>query len=824
MKILTLNGKWFFSRKSDTKKHPATVPGCIHTDLQENKIIGDLSYRDNEDTYRWIDKETWIYTRDFTVDASFLDEEKCLLRCNGLDTFAEIKVNSSVIAHTNNQHRVWEFDVKKLLKKGKNTITITFSPTWSEIEKQKNKRHLGIVGGGRIEGGNYIRKAQYQYGWDWGPVCVTAGVWRDIELVSFSTARLESAFISQEHHKDFVRLTVAPEVELTDTSANVDVSISVSFEGKQIANYSGTYTQSPIEFTIKNPKLWWPNGMGDQPLYTIAVELRDNSLLLDTWTRRIGLRTLQLSRTATEKGERFEFVANGIPFFAKGANWIPADAFVTRISEKQYSMLLDSARDANMNMIRVWGGGIYEPDVFYDLCDEMGLCVWQDFMFACSAYPIHDSNYIENVKVEFKQNIIRLRHHASLALWCGNNELEQMWADLISEQVEQGKMTEKEYLYLFDTVIPEMLSLYDPERSYWPSSAHSPVGDRKDANNPHSGDAHLWEVWHGREPFEWYRTCEHSFNSEFGFQSFPEPEVVKTYTEPEDRNITSYIMEKHQKSFIGNDAIMQYMMSWYLLPKNFEMTLFLSQILQGMAIKYAVEHWRRRKPHGTGTIYWQLNDCWGVASWSSIDYFGNKKGLQYIAKKFFAPLLVSGLEDMEKGVVDIWITSDMQNDCKGTVTIRALDLNGKVYNTISKPVTVKANSSKVYYYVNMYEQFKEFNHREHLLVYKFETKEGLISENMTYFSRPKHLLLRKPTITISKPVETANGYKVTLKTDTVALWVWLSLDGKTANYSDRFFHLLPDNPVSVFIHPRQKLTIDEIGKKLTVSSLVDTFS
>ena len=414
--------------------------------------------------------------------------------------------------------------------------------------------------------------------------------------------------------------------------------VTVSFKSEALCEkeYDITGEKSSAHIDIADPKLWWPNNLGEQNLYDVAVEIINaDGKMIDKNSTRIGLRTLILDRHDDKWGESFQFKVNGVPFFAKGANWIPIDTFITRADEDFYRQILTDAQEANMNFIRVWGGGIYEQDMLYDLCDELGLCVWQDFMFACSAYPVYDDAWLDTFKAEAADNIKRLRSHPSIALWCGNNELEHM-GYMITDEVneETGTMSWAEYKLLFEEVIPEVLDIYDGGHDYWVSSPLTPGANRGEPNDPTRGDAHLWEVWHGRKPFEWYRTCEHRFNSEFGFQSFPEPEVVKSYTLPEDRNITSFIMEKHQRSGIGNDAILQYMLSWFQLPTSFDMLMWASQILQSLAIKYAVEHWRRKMPQGMGTLYWQLNDCWPVASWSSLDYIGNWKALHYSAKRF----------------------------------------------------------------------------------------------------------------------------------------------------------------------------------------------
>ncbi|UCC18037.1 MAG: glycoside hydrolase family 2 protein, partial [Dehalococcoidales bacterium] len=507
------------------------------------------------------------------------------------------------------------------------------------------------------------------------------------------------------------------------------------------------------------------------------------------------------------------------PFFAKGANWIPADTFAPNLTAEDYTRLIKDAAEANMNMLRVWGGGIYEPDLFYDLCDEMGICVWQDFMFACAAYPSFDEEFMDNVHAEVEDNVRRLRHHPSIALWCGNNEIEQGW---VGEGWEGRHMSWEDYSKLFDELIPGVTRELDPDRDYWPCSPHSPYGDRSDFNDIRWGDAHLWDVWHGKQPFEWYRTAMHRFSSEFGFQSFPEPGTVYGYTEPQDRNITSYVMEHHQRSGIGNTTIMTYMLDWFRIPSDFEMTLWTSQVLQGLAMKYAIEHWRRNMPRTMGTLYWQLNDCWPVASWSSIDYHHRWKALHYMAKRFFSPLLVSGVEDAEKGTVEIHVTSDLLEECEGEVSWDLSTVNGEIILRESKPLDIMPGKNIRAHTLNCSKEIKEYGIRNLMVWLNLKVNGEDVSSNFVSFIKPKHLDLVRPEIGLEiKSVD--DKIRVTLTSETPALWVWLEMEGIDARYSDNFFHLWQGHPVTVEIAPEEKISQDEIRKRLKVRSLVDTY-
>ncbi|MFW5894171.1 MAG: glycoside hydrolase family 2 protein [Verrucomicrobiota bacterium] len=546
----------------------------------------------------------------------------------------------------------------------------------------------------------------------------------------------------------------------------------------------------------------------------------------DPQTRRIGLRVLELDRHKDEWGESFQFVVNGVPFFAKGANWIPADAFAPRVSGEQYDHLLESAADANMNMLRVWGGGLYEDNHFYQRCDELGLCIWQDFMFACAAYPIFDGAFMDNVRREAEDNVRRIRHHACLALWCGNNELEMGLVE--SDWTKWGNyytMTYNDYRQLFEQLLLEVVERLDPATAYWPCSPRTPGGNGADANNPDSGDAHLWGVWHGKNPFEWYRECAHRFNSEFGFQSFPEPRTVHDYTVPEDRSINSPIMEHHQRSGIGNATIIHYMLDWFRLPSQFDDILWTSQILQGMAMKYAVEHWRRSMPRGMGTLYWQLNDTWPVASWSSIDWHGRWKALQYMAKKFFAPVLVSGLEDPDNGTVEVHVTNDRRQAMAVQVEWQACRVDGTQLAEGTLTGTAAAQADTRLETLSVREQVDDAPVDNLLLFLELRAGDEIMSDNLVLFSRPKRLDLQNPHLEYELQQTGEQAFTATLSATKPALWAWLETTGDAdITLSNNFVHIRPGRPVQIQVRGGQPMTEEQLRRELRPRSLFDTYA
>ena len=820
MQQLSLNGSWTLFKADDPTVIPATVPGCVHTDLLANGLLEDPFYRDNELKQMWVGETDWSYRRTFTVASDLLTHDQVLLRCHGLDTLATVSINGVQVGAAENMHRTWEFDVKSALQVGENTIDVFLAAPMPFVRRMDAERGemAGWVEPMRINSSAWIRKEPCNFGWDWGPKMVTSGIWRDIELIAFDTARVSDVLITQAHATNQVQLAIDLQIERF-SDAPVSAVITVSHNGQTVIQ-SGLIAMTDtaqVALTIDNPALWWPNNMGSQPLYDVVVMLQSDDKTLDAHTERIGLRTLTLERHADEWGESFYFACNGVSYFAKGANWIPGSPYPGEMQAADYERLIKATAAANMNMLRVWGGGIYEDDRFYALCDEYCITIWQDFMFACGTYPSFDEAFMANVKAEAQDVIRRLRHHACMALWCGNNEIEQ---GMPSPEWE-ASMSWEDYSRLFDHLLADLVRDLAPQTAYWPGSPHSPLGDRKNWANQECGDTHLWSVWHGKEPFEWYRTRLDRFCSEFGFQSFPEPDVVYEFTKPEDRNITSYVMEHHQRSGIGNSTIIHYLLDWFRLSTSFEATLMLSQILQGMAMKYAIEHWRRNMPRSMGTLYWQLNDMWPAPSWSSLDWKGNWKALHHMARKFFAPLLISGLENAANHTVDIHGTSDMNEPQPVTVIYTVTDATGKILEQGELEATLAPRTSQCLHTLDVSSHVAARSVRDVIVWLEMRVNGESVSENLVLFSRPKHLELAQPNIRLDVHQGSDDSYAITLVADAAALYVWLELPG--AQFSDNFIHLQPNQ--SHVIHMTRPQGMDDAAMQaaLKVQSLVDTY-
>ena len=635
MKTLLLNGSWKLDVPgTGFTSVPAQVPGSVYHDLLTAQLIPDPFYRDNEmEALKLMDND-FVYSRSFIVREDLLEGDKALLRAEGLDTIATVSVNGQVVGLANNMHRIWEFDVKDVLKSGENTITVRFaSPT-----KYIKEAYAASVADGSSDamvGFPHIRKAHCMFGWDWGPRLPDAGIWRDISIISVEKARIRDVLVEQFHEDEKVRLKVT-----TNLSRYCEDKLIISaFVSTPDGTVLAAHGES-CEILIEDPHLWWPAGLGKQPLYQVSVTLACGNAQLDSWSRRIGLRTMTVSRRKDEWGESFSHCVNGVDVFAMGADYIPEDNLLPRVNPARTRRLLEDARAANMNCVRVWGGGYYPDDFFYDICDELGLLVWQDFMFACAVYNLTEE-FEENITAEFVDNVRRLRHHASLALWCGNNEMEDF--------VDKGEWVschaqKADYIKMYEYIIPKVLKKEDPQAFYWPASPSS-GGSFDNPQDPNRGDVHYWMVWHGLLPFTDYRNHKFRYVSEFGFQSFPCMETIESFTAPEDRNVFSYVMEKHQRNASANGRIVNYLSQMYLYPSDLDKLVYASQLLQAQAMQYGVEHWRRNRGRCMGAVVWQLNDCWPVASWASIDYYGRWKALHYYEKRFFAPVLISCHEE-----------------------------------------------------------------------------------------------------------------------------------------------------------------------------------
>ncbi len=825
MKIIDLNGDWALRRQDQKETVPATVPGCVHTDLMAADKIKDPFFRDNEEKLMWIGESDWVYSRTFEADAELLDNHRIIIRFEGLDTLADISVNGAKVASTDNMFRPYEFDVRDRLKRGENAIEVLFSSPVKYVREKMAERCILAQSFNKIPGVGYLRKEQCNFGWDWGPKCVTAGIWRPVRIFGYNRARLMDVCVRQDHGPDSkVKLSLNVEVDTVGTPS-LTADFSLNFQGHSAADVSCVLEngRGSAEISLENPELWWPNGLGEQNLYDLETEIRtDDGALMDTDHQRVGLRTMELVRDFDDDGQSFYFRVNGVPFYAKGANWIPGDVFQARMTVKRYRCLLESAQSANMNMIRVWGGGIYEEDVFYDVCDELGLCVWQDFMFACSAYPAFDDEFLENVRTEAEENVKRLRNHPCLALWCGNNELEQLRA-VKDDADDEGRMSWKDYARLFDQLLPDAVKKLHPECAYWPSSEHTPVGDRTHTSHPDFGDAHLWNVWHGKEPFEWYRGSYHRFCSEFGFQSFPEPKTVAEFTHPEDRNPTSPIMEKHQRCREGNEKIIHYMLKWFRFPIGFENMIWLSQIQQGLAIKYAVEHWRRNMHRCMGALYWQLNDCWPVASWASIDGSGRWKALHYLAQRFFAPVLVSGVENPQDGTVAVHVSNDRRRKFTGNVVATVTTVDGQQLEEKNMEAVARPGTSGHVATLDLSGCLEKYSAGRIMAWLRLQENGETLSTNFVHFVKPKHMDLVEPGIKAAVQ-EMEDSFLVTLEPSKPALWVWLELREYDAEFSDNFICLPPGKPVRVEVRLQAQLDKKQFTEALHCRSIYHTYN
>jgi len=805
---LDLNGDWQVAQTGDTNWLPARIPGCIHTDLLAAGKIPDPFFRDNESQVQWIGETNWTYRRTFEVSAATLARDRVLLRCEGLDTLATVRINGRELGQADNMFRIWEFDAKPLLVAGQNEIVISFASTLPVMRQRNAERKLFEWSGPHEPTGRaYVRKEPCNFGWDWGPVLITCGIWRNIEITAFDQARLSDVVILQDHSvKGQVQLTFNIAAEITNAPALM-ASIRVLF-GQQVVAQTVVLLTNGIgggKLTIDHPQLWWPAGMGGQPLYQVQVELQDTGhVVLDRMEKRIGLRTVELF--PPYKTNSLRFAVNGVTFFAKGANWIPADPFPNRVSKDRLRRYVRDAVAVNMNMLRFWGGGYYEDPELFDACDEMGILVWLDFKFGCSSYPAFDESFMENVRAEVRDNVRQLRHHPSIAVWCGNNEISLMTQPTWST----NGMGKADYDRLFSGLIGGEVKALAPQALYVPGS-------------PEVGDIHSWQVWHGDKPFESYRGLN-GFLSEFGFQSFPEPATVRTYTTEADRaSVLTPVMKWHQRSAgDGNQKISDTMARYFQPPKDFESALWLSQILQGYGIKIGAESWRQNQPQSMGCIYWQYNDCWPVASWSSVDYYGRWKALHYLARRFYAPVLVSGLEDVTNQSVAVSVTSDLLTTNRGQLTWEVTDPAGRPLLKESETIVLAPQSSRRLQDLDLRKLVSRSSASNLLVWLKIEVPGQPVSENLVTLVRPKDLALVEPGL---RPVIKKYGdqFLVTLSADKPALWTWLSLKDANAVYSDNFIHVRPKSPAQITVTPEQPMTDDEFTRALQVRSLIDTY-
>ncbi|WP_136689391.1 beta-mannosidase [Halorhabdus amylolytica] len=840
MRRKSLNGRWEFSERDDRTWLDASVPGGVYTDLVNAGEIEDPLRGDTELDVQWVGKTDWTYRRTFTVDAAFLDHERVLLTCEGLDTVATVSVNGTIVGESENMHVGNEFDVREALEAGENGITVEFrSPVeygtgrMEEYPHEVPYTHYPIEQPGRP----FVRKAQCHYGWDWGPCLPTMGIYRDIALVGYTDPRITYTTTEQNHREGAVDLDVRVGLDVP-RSGEYDLSAAVDD-----ASTAETVTLEPgrqaveMTMTVQDPDLWWPNGYGDQPLSQLEVRVQGEHDQ-DVTTESIGFREVELVVEPDADGTSFYFEINGTPVFAKGANTIPVAPMYGDVTDDRYEHVIRSAAEANMNMLRVWGGGYYENETFYDLCDEYGLLVWQDFMFSCSLYPA-DEEFLESVEDEVRYQVRRLANHPSIALWCGNNENEEALHNWFGDHDAHDRHVD-DYEALYEETVGATCREEDPSRTFWPGSPSS----GPDEDNPYSfqaGDIHYWNVWHEGQPFENYLTTEPRFVSEFGYQSFPSLDSLRTVLEAEDFNPTAPLMEHHQRNPGGNATILSRLASYFRFPFDFEDFVYLSQVQHGLAMKTAIEHWRRRKPTTMGTLYWQLNDLWPVASWASIEYDGKWKAQQYMARRQYAPVLVSfhptfdGDDGPENAQADdgqrewgevtaqtLWLTSDRPEPVSGDVMVEIVDVtSGDVLDERTVDVDVDAGESTPLLTVDREELPDGVDTSAVMLRAEYEGP-GESYPNVAFFEGYKALELPRTELDIE-----IDGADVTVESERTALFVELDPGSLIGAFSDNYFHLRPGETRTVTFEPtddnRDGLIEARLQEDLSVRHLRETY-
>ena len=813
---------WEFSEVGKSKWYPAETPGSVHTDLIANKVIEDPFFRDNEKKIQWIGKTDWEYRTKFNYSAGDLSKSRIEMVFESLDTYAIVKLNGKQILSADNMFRTWRVDVKPHLKAGENTMSIVFRSPINEILPRMKKIDYQIPAPndqGEITS-PYTRKAPYHFGWDWGPRLVTAGIARPITIEAWNSVRIENAqFVQHKLAKDVADLSFNLELE---SAKDTDISIRlINTKGndvmaeERVSVKKGT-NMVPIKFKVQNPKLWYPAGLGEQNLYRFRMEVRENGNMVDEETERIGLRTVELRQVKDKWGKSFTFVVNGIPVFGKGGNWIPADSFQTRVSKEKYRHLMTSFRDANMNMVRVWGGGIYEDDYFYELADELGLMVWQDFMFGVSMYP-GDQPFLDSIREEAIDNVKRLRNYPSIVLWCGNNESEIAWKHWGWKDRLPDVLWEN-YKKIFLRILPEVVENHDPSREYWSSSPSSDL--EEDPQSQKSGDVHYWDVWHAEKPFVEYTKQNPRFMSEYGFQSFPDIETVREYTIAEDRkSIETPVMLAHQRHPRGNQLIREYMLREYEEPKDFESFLYVSQVLQAEGIRIGTEHFRRNTPRTMGALYWQLNDCWPVASWSGTDYFGRWKAMHYYAKRFFEPLMVSSFIDGDD--INVYIVSDYPTKEKVELEVSVLDIRGNVLSREKKSLVADGIVGKKTFTASIRDVAEGRKKSELIFATRLFKNGKEVSSSNVYLVPFKDAGLPKPNIRVQSR-RTQDGIEIRLSTDVLARAVRLS-GFKKGFFENNYFDLIPGEAKVLTYKPKRKMTLAQFRNKLKVNSLFDAF-
>lgn len=824
-----LHDGWELRQATWQKIYPAKIPGTIHTDLIRNQIIDDPFSRDNENHLQWIGEKDWIYSTRFQVEAGLFQKQNIELVFEGLDTYADVYLNDTFLLSANNMFRTWRAEVKGKLRDGENTLRVYFHnvfkvnrPEWEQAPVRLQAVDNNDQADVKLS--VYSRKAGFHYGWDWGPRLITYGIWRPVYLLGWDKVKLDSVFYHQLNISSQSADITANFKISSNTTKGVDLIIRN--EDKELAKTSlqlkeGTNTYD-LSFRINRPNLWWCNGLGEPYRYTFTAEITDSDGVLVRKVDQIGLRKIRLVQNKDVHGTSFYFELNEIPVFIKGASYIPQDNFQNRITEDRYEYLISSAADTEMNMLRVWGGGIYENDEFYELCDRYGIMVWQDMMFACGMYP-SDNQFLNNVVHEIRDNIRRLRNHACIVLWCGNNENEMIWhlhwKGLYPP--EQQKRYEADMHHLFSEVIQEEIHRYDGTRDYVPTSPLVGFDERP----LEDGNVHYWDVWHGKAPFESYRNYIGRFMTEYGFQSFPEPESVKRFTVEADRHIQSEVLEAHQRcraderrdKQYANRLIHHYMERYFQVPENFESWLYVSQLVQAKGVGTAIESHRRQKKSRfcMGTIYWQLNDCWPAISWSSVDYYGRWKALHYHLRWLYADVLITG--EFKGDSLELFIISDKQEPFPGAeLEIITKTFEGTPITRRSIPIELPADTVKTAGKISLNEL--KHHHAKEQIYIRATLKYGkqTLATRFLFPVDEKDMQLPGPGLSFNVEND-GRDIRICLKAEKFAKNLFLSLTDTEGRFSDNYFDMEAGEEKTIKLSA--DCTVEKVGEKIEVRSL-----
>lgn len=834
--VKNLHEGWKFRQARLTNWYPATVPGVVHTDLLQNKIIEDPFFRLNERGLQWIDKEDWVYETCFTLAADMMRKENMELVFEGLDTYADVYLNDECILKADNMFRRWSIPVRQYIREENNILKVYFhSPVKIDVPKWDALPYQYPASNDQSENGGlfnkkisiFARKAGYHYGWDWGPRLVTSGIWRPVYIRAWSDLRINDVFIEQKE-VGAGRAVIAGHVEL-DADKDMDgvlVTITDEVTGRVLGEWQADLKRGTnrvtVDFVLHKPKLWWSNGLGEPFLYRFRTDIIAGGELLDSKTERVGIRSLKVVHQPDKDGHTFYIELNGRPVFAKGANYIPSDNFLPRVTPENYKKTILDAASVNMNMLRVWGGGIYENDVFYDLCDEYGIMIWQDFMFACSMYPAEGA-LLDNIHQEAVDNVKRLRNHACIALWCGNNECQDAWLgwgwkrEIERQNKEYADKIWAQYRQQYHVTLPGVVREYAPGTFYWPSSPFAFEGEMSGTTD---GDRHYWSVWHGKAPISDYDSEKSRFFSEYGFQSFPEFESVKRYAPyPEDWDIRSEVMMSHQRGGDhANELIETYLLNEYKKPRDFRAFLYMNHVLQGDAIKTAIESHRRQMPYNMGTLFWQHNDCWPVASWASRDYYGRWKAQHYYVRKAYDDILISPV--VEGDDLKVYAVSDRLENTSGRLQLQVCQFDGTVVHHWDKSVGISGNDSRVCFSAPLAKLLEGANRGTVYVRVDYTDKSGRVYHNNYCLGKQKDM--DYPKVDLQTEVRSIEGgYEVTVSADKFARAVCLSVADNESVYSDNYFDVQPKSSVQVQV--RTRLSAEAFNGSLRLTCLNNEF-